>query len=211
VLRSGLFHDRPAEPEPNRHTPDAVAAVHAAQDLEVPRGAEPRYFEDVEIGEELTPVVRGPFTVMEAVGWVVGGMGERYFLSDRLGRYIYEQTGWGEYDERISMHKNFHDHSLSEGALGAGAHRSSWLGILLTNWMGDAGFLVRMRSEHRAQGQWGNIYTTWGRVTGKREENGLHLVDLECGIDNHRGVRNLVGSATVALPTRDTAVAVPLS
>lgn len=202
VLRPGVFHGRPTPPEPVRHTPEAVAAVHAAQDAEVVRGAEPRYWEDVEVGEELPPIVRGPFTVMEAVAWIVGGMGERYFISDRLGRYIHDRTGWSEWDERLSMHKNFHDHSVSEGAMGAGAHRSSWLGIMLTNWAGDAGAVTRMRSEHRAQGQFGNIYTSWGRVTGKRLEGDHALVDIECGIDNHRGVRHLVGDATVRLPSR---------
>jgi len=34
--------------------------IYAAQDREEIRGANPRYWEDVKVGDELTPVVRGP-------------------------------------------------------------------------------------------------------------------------------------------------------
>lgn len=207
----GMFFTRPVPPEPVTHTPEYIAEVYAAQDAEIVRGAEPRYWEDVAVGEQLQPVVRGPFSTMDALGWVVGGMGERFFVSDRVGRYIHEGTGWSEWDERMSIHRNFHSHTVSEDALGAGAHRSSWMGVLLTNWAGDHGFITRMYSEHRAQGQFGNVYSVTGTVTGKREENGRFLVDIDCGITSHRGARNTLGSATIALPSRTGVLPVPVS
>ena len=39
---------------------------------EAVRGATPRYWEDVEIGEELQPVVRGPLDSQDLMAWVVG-------------------------------------------------------------------------------------------------------------------------------------------
>jgi len=42
-----------------------------------------------------------------------------------------------------------------------------------------------------------------GEVIGKREENGLHLVDLKMTMTNQRGVETSFGEATVALPSRE--------
>ncbi|MEZ5134631.1 MAG: hypothetical protein R2699_06125 [Acidimicrobiales bacterium] len=40
------------------------------------RGAEPRWFEDVAVGDELGPIVKGPLRVTDMVCWHVGvGMG----------------------------------------------------------------------------------------------------------------------------------------
>ena len=58
------------------YAPADIAAIDAHYDAEVPRGAEPRYFEDVAIGDVVGPMVKGPFTVTDVVCWHVGmGMG----------------------------------------------------------------------------------------------------------------------------------------
>ena len=49
-----------------------VAEIDAAYDAEVRRGAQPRYFEDVTIGDELQPRVKGPLTTTDVVVWHVG-------------------------------------------------------------------------------------------------------------------------------------------
>lgn len=201
IQRKGAFHER-EKSEPVRHTKEFVEQVHAEQDAEIIRGSLPRFWEDVNVGDDLQPVVRGPYTAMEAGAWLVGGMGERFFISDRLGRYIHETTGWSIWDEQLSLHKNFHEHTVGEKAMGAGAQRSSWVATMLTNWMGDAGQLRRLRTEHRLRGQFGNVYYAKGRVASKRVESEQHLVEIDCGVVNHAGGRHLIGSATIALPTR---------
>ena len=40
-----------------------------------PRGAEKRYWEDVEVGDELPPMVKGPLTVTEMIAFHAGGYG----------------------------------------------------------------------------------------------------------------------------------------
>ena len=45
----------------------------------------------------------------------------------------------------------------------------------------------------------GDVITVSGKVTGKREENGEKLVDLEVKCTNQNGQDTLQGSATVAL------------
>jgi len=45
------------------------------------RGAKPPLVEDVQVGDELTPVVRGPFTLTEKEAWNIGGHGNVHFSS----------------------------------------------------------------------------------------------------------------------------------
>jgi hypothetical protein len=54
---------------------DAIDAQYERQARER-RGAEPRFWEDVAVGDEVGPMVKGPLTVTDMVCWHVGmGMG----------------------------------------------------------------------------------------------------------------------------------------
>ncbi|MFC1532115.1 MaoC family dehydratase N-terminal domain-containing protein [Thermodesulfobacteriota bacterium] len=193
------------------YTEDYIKEVYSTQDREVVRGAEPRYWEDVEIGEELPPVVRGPHSATETVAWLIGGIGEFYFCSDRLYRYIFEQCGWGFYDRDWKVHLNFHEnmyntmlakeHERMTG--GIGAQRSSWIDMVLTNWMGDEGFIWKLRSEHRGQGGLGYVYWCKAKVTDKYIKDDRYCVDIECRVEEQKGNVILSGNATVLLPSKE--------
>jgi hypothetical protein len=63
---------------------------------------------DVEIGEELTPVIFGPLTLNEMIVWIVGG-GNLMNKSDRLWRFIYDQypdAELGFYDPKLKINLN---------------------------------------------------------------------------------------------------------
>src|SRR5262249_11504734 len=50
-----------------------IDAIYAAEDV---RGANPRYWEDVEVGDKLTPLAKGPLTVTDIIAEHLGrGMG----------------------------------------------------------------------------------------------------------------------------------------
>ena len=49
------------------------------------------------------------------------------------------------------------------------------------------------------------MLTCVGKVTGKRTENGDHLIDLEVDVLNQEGGSTAPGEATVVLPRRPTA------
>ena len=89
------------------------------------------------------------------------------------------------------------------GAYDYGCQRCCWMGHLLTNWMGDDGFLKKMYVELRLFNVVGD--TTWcrGKVSAKREENGERLVDLEIWGENQRGEVTTKGTATVRLPSKE--------
>lgn len=74
---------------------------------------------------------------------------------------------------------------------------------LVTNWMGDAAFLKRVRTEMRRFNTMGD--STWckGKVSRKYIKDGHALVDIEIWGENQRGEITTPGIATVALQSRD--------
>ena len=79
----------------------------------------------------------------------------------------------------------------------------SWLGKLVTNWMGDAGFLRKMSCQFRAPLFNGSKAICAGEVVNKYKEGEDHLVDLKVTLEDHEGTLSVPnGLATVALPAR---------
>jgi acyl dehydratase len=73
---------------------------------------------------------------------------------------------------------------------------------LITDWMGDAGFLRRLKFEMRRQHRQGDTVLCRGRVVAKTEHDGLPCVDLEVWLENEREGVATPGEATVVLPRR---------
>ena len=175
------------------------------------RGNLVRYFEDVQVGEELPPIVRGPLSLMDTMGFLVGcGRGHthgvvlknavkhpgHFFRNPEAGGGI-EYTGIGHHRDSVAKEVGV------PGTYDYGPQRSAWMCSLVTNWMGDAAFLKRVRSEMRRFNTMGD--STWckGRVARKYVKDGYALVDLEIWGENQRGELTTPGMATVALPSRD--------
>ncbi|MBX6378277.1 MAG: MaoC family dehydratase N-terminal domain-containing protein [Clostridia bacterium] len=199
--------------EAYRYTEEELRAIFEAYDREEIRGATPRYWEDVAVGEELTPVVKGPLTATSVIafdqGW--GGLYLRAhrFMVDLLRRHpalgIPNAQNVPEPPERVHWDNDFARAVGVPMAYDYGPERVSWLSHLLTNWIGDDGFLKRLYAEVRRFNLLGD--TTWckGRVTGKRVEGGEHLVDVEVWAEDQRGEVTAKGFAVAALPSRGSA------
>jgi len=71
---------------------------------------------------------------------------------------------------------------------------------LITDWMGDAGFLKRLAFEMRRQHRPGDTMVCRGKVTGKEEADGAALVFLHVWAENEREGIATPGEATVVLP-----------
>jgi acyl dehydratase len=197
--------------ELHRYTEAEIRAIHDAQDAEVIRGAEPRYWEDVEPGESLTPVVHGPYNLGEAIAWL-SGCGNPIARSDRIFRRI-DQYDRVFTDPRtnapVSLELVHMDPEIARSvgvpaAYDFGVQRVAWLGMLLDNWMGDDGWLRRLSVELRGFNMTGD--TTWcrGEVTRKYVEGGRHCVDVDCRGENQRGITTMPARATVVLPARSS-------
>lgn len=74
----------------------------------------------------------------------------------------------------------------------------AFLGRLVTSWVPQT--QVRSLGTRFTSITWvGDVITVSGKVTGKREEGGQKLVDLEVKCTNQNGQDTLQGNATVAL------------
>ncbi|MNV63341.1 hypothetical protein D3C71_1559270 [compost metagenome] len=74
---------------------------------------------------------------------------------------------------------------------------------LVTNWMGDAGVIKRVRTEMRRFNIMGDTTFCKGKVVRKYVKDNIGLVDIELAAENQRGELTTPGIATVALPSRD--------
>jgi hypothetical protein len=169
--------------------------IYTAQDREEIRGANPRYWEDVNVGDELTPVVRGPVNDIEARAWHAGG--HAHMLSERLSRIL-----WAEQPLEKDFDMNVIGMAHPREAV-AGQQPEAWRFILLTNWMGDDGFLWKFNTQIRRFVMFGD--TTWvkGKITRKYCDNGKYCVDIDVQNVLQTGELSIIGAATVILPSRE--------
>jgi len=169
--------------------------IYTAQDREEIRGQNPRYWEDVGVGDQLTPIVRGPLSDIENRAWIAGGHAHQ--LSDRLNRIL-----WAEQPLEKDFDMNVIGIAHPREAV-AGQQPEAWRFILLTNWMGDDGFIWKFNTQIRRFVMLGD--TTWvkGKIIKKYCDNGKYCVDIDIQSVLQTGEVSITGSATVILPSRD--------
>jgi hypothetical protein len=84
-----------------------------------------------------------------------------------------------------------------------GAMREAWLAHIVTDWMGDDGWLWKLRCEHRRFNFIGDATWVTGEVVAKRQEKGWNIVELQMRCTNQRGVVTSPGTAIVLLPSHE--------
>lgn len=84
---------------------------------------------------------------------------------------------------------------------GHGMFSMGFLGSALSDYVG-VGNLTHYKVRFSRQTWPDEKLTTRVVVTGKRVEDGVHLVDLDVRLVNDEGEEKVVGEATAALPTR---------
>jgi len=198
------------------YTDEQLAAIEEAVRGEPGRrrGAEPRWWEDVEEGEELPQLVKGPFRVTDIVVWHTGmGMGLYGVKALRLAYQQREKVpGFFRPDDRNVPDVLQRVHWDPEWARRAGAPeiydygrmRETWLIHLCTDWMGDDAWLAELDVEFRRFNYVGDTHWMRGRVTRKYlAEGDRPAVDLEIHGQNQRGEITCPGHATILLPSRE--------
>jgi len=102
------------------------------------------------------------------------------------------------------------------GIIVHGALKRQWLVQLLTDWIGDAGWIRRFSCQYRGmdfprrmasftEPLDGETWSCKGTVTDKSEEGDKKLVSCEIWLENGRGQKTTLGTATVMLPSRENA------
>jgi acyl dehydratase len=187
---------------------ERIAAEYAAEEM---RAARPRYWEDVAVGEELAPVQKGPLTVTSIIAFDQG-WGGLYIRAHGLAFDLFEKHpalaipnayGAPEPPERVHWDADLASRVGVPGAYDYGPERISWLGHLLTNWIGDDGMLRRLNVQVRRHNLIGDLTRCTGRVVRRFIEGGEHLVECEVEATNQRGQVTAKGLALAALPSRE--------
>lgn len=196
----------------HHYTEEELKRIEADYDKEEIRGANPRYWEDVQVGEELAPVVKGPLTATDVIAFKIGFGFAPFVMAHKIaltyrrrhpaGFSVDPQTGVPDVVERVHWDDRWAKQIGAPGAYDYGPQRISWLSHLMTNWIGDDGFLKKLDAQLRRFNIHGD--TTWckGRVTNKYAQGGEYLVECEIWAENQRGEVIAPGHALVALPSR---------
>ncbi len=199
--------------EPHRYAPEEIERIRRAYAGEAIRGAAPRYWEDVTVGEPLPEVVKGPLTVTSVIAFVQG-WGSLYVRAHGLAFDLFErhpalgipnEFGVPEPPERVHWDADLARAVGVPAPYDYGPERVAWLGHLVTNWMGDAGTLARLNVQIRRHNLIGD--TTWcrGRVAAKTVLEARGEVTLDLVAVNQRDETIAQGQAVVVLPRRSLA------
>jgi acyl dehydratase len=140
-----------------------------------------RYFEEVEVGQEAPPLVKGPVTTTHLVRWAAAN-----------GNYA--RIHW---DLAFAMLHQKLPNLVVNGTL-----KNQYIGEMLMRFAGDEGWLKRYYIEHRGMDYAGDTLTAFGKITAVNDLGKYGLVEFEIGLRNQRGQQTAKGSAIVTLPNR---------
>lgn len=209
---AGMKSAKSKEPrEPYRYTDAQIEEIAEAYRNEERRGADPRYWEDVQVGDSLPVLWKGPLTLVDIVGFYVGRQTTYSVLKlafkerERHPANVYTSPtrnipihpAAGHFDAEIAREIGMPD------VYDQAWQRLNWGGHLVTNWMGDMGFVRRLSGRITKPNFLGDLTKITGKVTGRRVEAGEALVDIEWWGTNQRDEKTCDGKATVRLPSRD--------
>ncbi len=137
------------------------------------------YFEDVGEGQEIPKLVQGCDS-QRLVLWAAGS-GDYYQI---------------HYDKGFAQNTGLPDR-ITHGAL-----KHALLGRLLDEWAGDDGRVRRVACSYRGMDMIDKDVVCRAVITGKRQENGSNVVDLEVWTEDPDGKKTTPGTAVVELPSK---------
>jgi acyl dehydratase len=198
------------------YTDDELARIDDAYASEPGRrrGAEPRWWEDINEGDDVGPIVKGPLRVTDMVCWHVGmGMGLYGVKALRLGYqqrqkvpkfFRPDDLNIPDVQQRVHWDQEWARRAGNPAIYDYGRMRETWLVHLCTDWMGDDAWLWKLDCQFRKFNYVGDTHWIRGRVTRKfLAEGDRPAVDLDIWGENQRGDTTTPGHATILLPSRD--------
>lgn len=190
---------------PIHHCSDAeLAELEKIFRSEKRTGANQIRVSDVKVGSEIPSITRGPLSIGDMVAWNAGS-GPSY----KAGRWGFLELSphnsvqnpvTGFWVKNSQQHEDFNI-AAGRGMPGPfdnGVMRSCWVAPLVTNWMGDEGFLKKLSVQVVRPAIYGDVTTYQAKVSGV--DNSTGLVDLEITGTNQENEINTKGSAQVRLP-----------
>lgn len=137
------------------------------------------YYEDIESGTEIAPLVKQPDT-RQLVMWAGAS---------------------GDYNP-IHYDKDFAQSRGLPGVIVHGQLVCSFLGQLIIDWIGDQGSLKKLNCNYRGMNFPGQPITLKGKVTRKYLEDEEHRVECKVWAENPKGEKTVTGTVTVVIPSK---------
>jgi acyl dehydratase len=141
--------------------------------------AEQIFYESVEEGADIPTLVKHP-TTQQLVKWA-GASGDYY---------------------QIHYDKDFAQRAKLQGVIVHGMLQVSFLGQLMTDWVGEGGTLKKMSCNYKAMFYPGEEALCKGKVTKKYVEGGEHLVECSIWVENPKGEKTVEGTVVATLPSK---------
>ena len=140
----------------------------------------PLYYEDVLVGDEITPLIKQP-TTRQLVMWAGAS---------------------GDYNE-IHYDKDFAQSKGLPGVIVQGQLVCSFLGQLMTDWIREQGVLRKLTCSYRGMNFPGETLACKGKVSKKYVEDEEHCVECSIWVENAKGEKTVSGTAVVILPAKN--------
>ena len=142
--------------------------------------SEQLYFEDIKIGNEIQTLAKFP-TTRQLVMWA------------------------GASNDYTPIHYD-KDYARSRGLANVVVHGHltfSFLGQLVTDWIGAEGKLTKLTCRYKGMNFPGDSLICKGKVVNKLIDEGKNCVECSIWVENGKGEVTASGTAIVILPSRD--------
>lgn len=202
---------------PHPWTPEELEQIDTDILAEVPRGATPRHWEDVQIGDQLDMLTKGPIGLTDEVAFVAAGAAPIPRIAAHrvsLKRYkkhpnwAFRDPNTNAYEPVYSVHYNDYAARLqgAQAAYDVGIQRTCWQIHHLTHWMGDTGEIKSAHSQYRSHVYLSDVVRLHGEVESKEiDVDGDHVVKIKTWATNQRDQLVMPGSAVIKLPSKSSA------
>jgi hypothetical protein len=150
--------------------------------VEITSARPPLSFTEISVGDEVTPLVRGPITPVHLFRWSAA--------IENWHRIHYDVPFTVEHDKLPCLLIN-------------GSWKQHVLVQMMRRWLAPHGWLAKISFQYRAMDSVGDTLTAWGAVTETYERNGLGHVVCEIGIRNQDAKESTPGTAVGVLPLRE--------
>lgn len=201
-----------SRPKP-KYTDEARDAILRGYETETRQGASILFWEDIVVGGETKPLVVGPVNGWDTATFLGAGMPGHATAFAINWERLKAELPFTPLDPEINAYKCMGEHHIGDGygrlfigdkarGIAYGHHVEALIARMICNWIGDDGFLKRLDTQSRNVPFLGDTYYIKGKVTGKSNEGGEYLVELEVKNENQDGLLLTPGTATVQLYSR---------
>jgi hypothetical protein len=167
--------------------PDEIAEVEERVLARTRRGTEDRAWEDVEVGDTIDELLKGPLCSTDMIAWYLGSVPVYQPAHELALRHYRRHPKWafrnpaiGVLEPNIRVHENI-DAARSSGLAGpydVGIQRHQWAFQAMYDWAGDNSFLKSCSAQFRGMNYFGDLTSLNGLVVAKRvDDDGDHVVD----------------------------------